>query len=100
MMHCQRKIPPCAGVMKLNCTVMCGPLVHGEVPHRLLFSLSVVGEAIGMLMPRPGMVNVCCTLQPAHEFSCFTGLPFTYSTPPIVPGTWPNTGLLRSVQPA
>ena len=54
--------------MKLNVTTWCGPLVHGEVPHRLLFAFSVVGEAIGTLMPRPAIVNVCWTLHPDQEF--------------------------------
>src|SRR5580700_567357 len=99
-MHCQLNVPPAAGVLKLNVTTWCGPLVHGEVPHRLLFAFSDVGEAIGTLMPRPGMVNVCWTLHCAQEFSCETGLPFTYSTPPMVPVILPQTGLRSGVQPS
>src|ERR1700677_2768280 len=100
MKHCQRKVPPFAGVMKLNVITWCGPLVHGEVPHRLLFSFSVVGEAMGTLRPRPGMANVCWTLHPEYELSSDTGLPFTYSTSPIVPVTWPQIGLRSGVQPS
>ena len=40
--------------------------MHGDVPHRLLFSLNVVTDAIGTFSPRPGMANVCCTEQSAH----------------------------------
>ena len=87
MMHCQRNVPPTAGVMKLNVTTWCGPLVHGDVPHRLLFAFSVVGEAIGTLMPRSGMVNVCWTLHPDQSSAREIGWPFTYSTPPMVPVT-------------
>src|ERR1700722_13222459 len=66
--------------MKLKVTTACGALalwlaaVHGEVPHRLLFSLTVVGEATGTLMPRPGIANVCCTEQSAHESKACTGV--------------------------
>ena len=37
------------------------------MPHSALFSATVVGDATGTLMPRPGIANVCCTEQFAHE---------------------------------
>src|SRR3984957_14363935 len=101
--------------MKLNVTTACGAFalwlaaVHGEVPHRLLFSLTVVGEATGTLMPRPGIANVCWTEQFAHESKVWIGcvgesvLPLKYetsSTPPVVPATRPQTGLRSGVQPS
>jgi hypothetical protein len=101
--------------MKLKVTTACGALalwlaaVHGEVPHRALFSSTVVGEATGTLMPRPGMANVCCTEQFAHESKFVTGavgpnvLPLKYETssvPPIVPATCPQSGFRSGVQPS
>src|SRR5580692_4433532 len=108
-------MPPVLGVMKLKVTTACGAFalwlaaVHGEVPHRLLFSLTVVGEATGTLMPRPGMANVCCTEQFAHESKVVIGvtgpnfLPSKYETfsiSPIVPATCPQSGFRNGVQPS
>ena len=60
--------------MKLNVTTECGAsawsavlATHGDVAHRALFSSTVGGEAIGTFSPRPGIANVCCTEQLAHE---------------------------------
>src|SRR5579875_717312 len=116
MKHCQRKVPPCFGVMKLNVTTVCGAFAsselfatQGEVPHRLLFSASVVGDATGTFSPSPGIANVCCTEQSAHVLNTEKGwegeavLPLkneTFSTFPIVPVTLPQTGLRSGVQPS
>src|SRR5487761_1570913 len=116
MKHCQRKVPPAFGVVKLNVTTVCGAFAspsvlatHGEVPHRLLFSWYVVTEAIGTFRPRPGMAKVCCTEQSAHvpntEIGCEADivLPlkyWTFSTPPSVPVTRPQVGLRSGVQPS
>src|SRR5215471_5824280 len=74
-----------------------GPVVQGEVPHRPSARL---GVAIGTFRLMPGIENVCPTLQAPHELSSWIGLPFTYSTPPMVPVTLPNTGLRSGVQPS
>src|ERR1035438_7615354 len=46
-LHCQKKSPAVAGAVKLNCTTVTGPEVQGDVEHRLLFALKVVGDATG-----------------------------------------------------
>ena len=84
----------------MNVTVACGPEVQGEVPQRLLFSFSVVGEAIGTLRPMPGMENVWPTEQLPQELSIGVGLPLTYSTFPTVPVTWLQNGFRIGVQPS
>src|SRR6266702_2045179 len=98
--HCQMKTPGLDGVLKLKVTTVWGPEVHGEVGHKLLFAWRLVGEAIGTLSPSPGIEKVCCTAHCAHEFSVETGFPLTYSTPPIVPWTWPQNWLRSGVQPS
>src|ERR1700722_19329009 len=102
--------------MKLNVTTECGafawsavPATQGAVPHSALFSATVVGDATGTLIPRPGMANVCWTEQLAHESKVCNGcagedvLPLkyeTFSTPPMVPATRPQTGFLSGVHPS
>src|SRR5215469_135140 len=95
--HCQKYTPLVRGDMKLKVTVSCGPEVHGEVPHRLAVS---DGVAIGTFRLMPGMENVCPTLQPDQELISLTGLPLTYSTPPIVPVTPPKYWFRSGVQPS
>jgi hypothetical protein len=60
--------------MKLKATTLCGPDVHGDVPHRAAVS---DGDFIGTFRPRAGIENVCPTLQPDHELISETGFPFT-----------------------
>src|SRR5579875_165277 len=100
MRHCQKYDPGVAGALKLNVTVVCGPEVHGDVPHRLLLAASVVGEAIGTFRPMPGMENVCATEHSPQELSTCVGLPFTYSTLPTVPLIFPQNGFRSGVQPS
>src|SRR5271166_2132030 len=82
--HCQKYSPAILGVTKLNVIVVCGPEVHGDVPHRFAVS---GGEPIGTLRLMLGMENVCATLQPDQEFSTVNGLPSSYATLPVVPVT-------------
>src|ERR1700679_1223890 len=102
--------------MKLNVTTACGafawsalPATQGAVPHSALFSSSVVGDAMGTLMPRPGIANVCCTAQFAQELKVCTDcvdenvVPLNYETfsvPPIVPAPRSQTGFRSGVQPS
>src|ERR1700691_6048022 len=102
--------------MKLNVTTECGafawsaePATQGAVPHSALFSATVVGDATGTLMPRPGIANVCWTEQLAHgPRVCTAGggetlWPLKYepfSPPPMVPATRPQTGLRSGVHPS
>src|ERR1700744_6369510 len=83
--------------MKLKVIVLCGPDVHGDVPHRLAVS---DGVAIGAFRLMLGIENVCPTLQPDQELICLTGTPSTSSVPPIVPVTRAKYWLRRGVQPS
>src|SRR6266487_340730 len=67
--HCQRNTPAWSGVMKLKVSLAYGlPLVtHGDSPHRLFADSCAFGEATGTYRPRPGIANVCPTLQSDHE---------------------------------
>ena len=38
ILHCQKYSPVARGVLKLNVTVVCGPEVHGDVPHKVAVS--------------------------------------------------------------
>ena len=55
--------------MKLKVSLAYGlPLVtHGESLHRLFADSWAFGEATGTNTPRPGIANVCPTLQSDHE---------------------------------
>src|ERR1019366_2785752 len=99
-LHCQKKSPAVAGAVKLNCTTVTGPEVQGDVEHRLLFALKVVGDATGTFRPIPRIENVTPTEHCNHEFRNDTGLPFTYSTFPRVPVTFPQYGFRSGVQPS
>src|SRR5215472_16849863 len=119
--HCQRKMPPVFGVRKLNVTTECGEFpssavapTHGPAAHRALFSATVGGEATGTFTPRPGIANVCCTEQSAHESNVETEVTGPYVFPlyietfsaffwPVLvntPATWPQSGLRSGVQPS
>src|SRR5947209_20102082 len=67
--HCQRKTPPWAGLMKLNVSLAYGlpPGVHGESLHRLFAERLAFGVATGTYRLRPGIANVCPTLQSDQE---------------------------------
>src|SRR5438132_1440166 len=98
--HCQRNTPPWSGVMKLKVSLAYGlPLgTHGEELHRLFAESWAFGEATGTNTPRPGIANVCPTLQSDHELMIGVVSLVTYSLPcwsnwdtvtvlPIVPCT-------------
>src|SRR4029077_12235939 len=96
--HCQRKMPPWLGTLKLNISTAWGPDVQGETPHRLLAESSAFGEATGMNRCRAGMAKVWPTVQPAQPLitetsrgGVATPLLFTMlrlTVPVVVPWTW------------
>src|ERR1700683_2258572 len=81
--HCQRKMPPCAGLMKLNVSLAyglpCG--VHGEELHRLFAERLAFGDATGTYRFMPGIAKVCPALQLAHALMTDVVSPVTYSLP-------------------
>ena len=83
-LHCQKKLPAVRGVRKLKFTTLCGPDVHGDMPHRAAVS---DGDFIGTFKLRAGIENVCPTLQPDHELISEIGLPVHVMTLPMVPVT-------------
>ena len=81
--HCQRKTPAWPGVMKLKVSLAYGLpfMTHGDSLHRLFADNSAFGEATGTYTPRPGIANVCPTLQSDHESMSGVVWLVTYSLP-------------------
>src|SRR5690348_2278164 len=108
--HCQRKMPPCRGVTKLNDSTACGPEVQGDTPHRLLAESRAFGEATGTNRCSAGIAKVWATVQPAQELitETFRGgvatplllMMLRFTVPPIVPWTWLQKLFRSGVQPS
>src|SRR5438132_12779572 len=100
--------------MKLNLSTAYAPPevgVHGDEPQRLFAESCALGEATGTYRFRPGIANVCATLQSAHELiedtvcvgpraMFFLLNCCTVTVLPIVPWTWLKKLFRSGVQPS